>query len=100
MLQLPDMKNAEQVTAWLREIVRSLRHSSLHASLVLFALLSFAAAWLVRGDQVKEFGSFWLKDDWQRFSESASLLLFMLAGLFLPGSSFAYGRRPLHRPRV
>jgi hypothetical protein len=77
---LPDIENAEKVTAWLREIVRSLRHSSLHASPVLFALLSFAAAWLVRSDQAKQFGSYWLKDDWQRFSESASLLLFVVGG--------------------
>jgi hypothetical protein len=45
---------------------------------VLLALASFATAWLVRGDQAKQFGSYWLKDDWQRFSESASLVLFII----------------------
>jgi hypothetical protein len=71
----PDIKSAEQITEWLREIVRSARHSPLQKTLVLLALLSFAAAWLVRGDQAKQFGSYWLKDDWQRISESASLIL-------------------------
>jgi len=82
MLPLPYIKSAEEVTAWLRETVRSLRHSSLHASLVLFALLSFTAAWLVRGDQAKQIGSYWLNGDWQRFSESASLILFVIGLAF------------------
>jgi transcriptional regulator with XRE-family HTH domain len=80
---LPDIKSAEQITAWLREIVRSVRHSSLQKNLVLFALLSFAAAWLVRGDQAKQFGSYWLKDYWQRISESASLALLVIGALLL-----------------
>jgi hypothetical protein len=98
MLLLPDTKNAEQVTAWLREIVRSLRHSSLRASLVLFALLSFAAAWLVRGDQAKSFGSYWLKDDWQRFSESASLILLAVGGALFLGAFFRIWKEAIPPP--
>jgi hypothetical protein len=84
MLSLPDIKTANDVTARIREIVRYLRHSSKETALVFTALFAGVLAfWLLQFDGSKQFPEFISKENWQKFSNYASLALFVLSGLLI-----------------
>jgi hypothetical protein len=76
-MELLYIKSAKDVAARIREIVRYLRHSSKATSLVLIALLTSGAAFLIEADQARLFGGFIFKDDWQKISGYTSSALFV-----------------------
>jgi hypothetical protein len=84
MFSLPELEQAQELTARVRLIARFLRNAPTETILVFGALLSAAAgAWLALVDPPKLFADLESKEVWQRINSCTSLALFILAGLLV-----------------
>jgi hypothetical protein len=98
MNTLPDITFANDLTVRLRVIIRYLRHSPREPSLVFAALMAAGVAFLVQGNQAKQFGELIFKDNWRNISGYTSLALFVFSGLLFASACFLLWKQLSPRP--